>query len=113
MLRFVKLLAVVPVAVALMGACAKGPAGPALTAKPGPVCETASGQATSFGQATAQLYAQTALRQQVAEIRGELLQTGRRRVRVSQPVNECQPLPGAFKGTGLAYCRASAQVCAR
>jgi hypothetical protein len=113
MLRFVKLLAAVPVAVALMAACAKGPAGPAVTAKLGPVCETASGQATSFGRATAQLYAQAALRSQVAEIRGELLQAGRRRVRVSQPVNECQPLTGAFQGAGLAHCRAFAQVCAR
>jgi hypothetical protein len=77
----------------------------------GPVCETASGQATSFGQSTARLYAQASMRQQAAEIRGELLQSGLRRVRLGRSSADCQPLPGAFRGIGLAHCRSYAQVC--
>jgi hypothetical protein len=80
-------------------------------AKRGPVCETASGHATSFGKATARLHAETSMRLQAAEIRGELLQGGLRRVRVSRPAGDCQPLPGAFRGIGLAHCRSYAQVC--
>jgi hypothetical protein len=77
----------------------------------GPVCETASGHATSFGQATARLHAETSMRQQASEIRGELLQSGLRRIRVSRATGDCQPLPGAFRGIGLAHCRSYAQVC--
>jgi hypothetical protein len=79
----------------------------------GPVCETASGQATSFGQSTARLYAEQSMRQQAGEIRGELLQSGLRRIRVGRSIADCQPLPGAFRGIGLAHCRSYAQVCGR
>jgi hypothetical protein len=78
-----------------------------------PACETASGQATSFGRSTAQLYAGNAMKAQVAEIRGELLQNGWRQIRVGRPRSECEPLPGAFRGIGLASCRSFAQVCGR
>jgi hypothetical protein len=77
----------------------------------GPVCETASGHATSFGQSTARLYAQASMRQQAGEIRGELLQSGLRRIRVGRATGDCQPLPGAFRGIGLAHCRSYASVC--
>jgi hypothetical protein len=82
-----------------------------VAAKRGPMCETATGHATSFGRATSQLHAQSAMRQQAAEIRGELLQGGLRRIRVGRPTGDCQPLPGAFRGMGLAHCRSYAQVC--
>jgi hypothetical protein len=80
-------------------------------AQRGPLCETASGHATSFGKATARLHAETSMRQQASEIRGELLQSGLRRIRVSRANGDCQPLPGAFRGIGLAHCRSYAQVC--
>lgn len=79
----------------------------------GPVCETASGHATSFGPSIARLYAQASMRQQADEIRGELLQSGLRRIRISRSTGDCQPLPGAFRGIGLAHCRSYAQICGR
>jgi hypothetical protein len=99
-----------------LGGCAKQgqqvasstPAG-----KRGPACETASGQATSFGRSTALLYAGTAMKAQTAEIRGELLQSGWRHIRVGPATATCEPLPGAFRGIGLASCRSYAQVCGR
>ena len=76
-----------------------------------PICETASGNATTFGQSTARLYATASMRNQASDIRGELLQGGWRRIRVSRPVTACQPLPPAFQSAGLAHCRSVAQVC--
>jgi hypothetical protein len=105
------------ISTALLGAalfvsgCANVNAPTRTAAKRGPVCDTASGQATSFGQSTARLYAQASMRQQASEIRGELLQSGLRRIRVGRPTGDCQPLPGAFRGIGLAHCRSYAQVC--
>jgi hypothetical protein len=84
-----------------------------VAASRGPACETATGHATSFGQSTARLYAEASMRQQAGEIRGELLQSGLRRIRVGRPTADCQPLPGAFRGIGLAHCRSYAQVCGR
>jgi hypothetical protein len=96
----------------LVSGCANvNPPARTVAAKRGPVCDTASGQATSFGQSTSRLYAETAMKQQAAVIRGELLQGGLRRIRVSRPVTDCQPLPGAFRGIGLAHCRSYAQIC--
>jgi hypothetical protein len=100
------------VAAAVAAGCAQvGSNTRTVSPKRGPICETASGHATSFGRATSQLHAQTAMRQQAAEIRGELLQGGLRRIRVGRPTGDCQPLPGAFRGMGLAHCRSYAQVC--
>jgi hypothetical protein len=112
MLRQSKTSMVVLCAAWLAGGCANlnGPKRSTAAAR-GPVCETASGHATSFGQATARLYAETTMRQQASEIRGELLQGGLRRIRVGRSTADCQPLPGAFRGIGLAHCRSYAQVC--
>jgi hypothetical protein len=75
----------------------------------GPACEVASGMATSFGVYNSRLHASTALRHQVNEIRGEMIQGGLRRIRVTQPVFSCKPLSGAFNG--MAHCKAAAQLC--
>ena len=117
MLRLFKISVLTPAFVFVSGAllvsgCANVNSSPrTVAAKRGPVCDTASGQATSFGQMTSRLYAETAMKQQAAVIRGELLQGGQRRIRISRPVTDCQPLPGAFRGIGLAHCRSYAQVC--
>lgn len=95
----------------LLSGCAQLSQPAHLTSRRGPVCETASGHATSFGRSNAQLHAETSMRQQAGEIRGELLQTGLRRIRISRSVADCQPLPSAFRGVGLAHCRSAAQVC--
>jgi hypothetical protein len=97
----------------VLGGCAKQggqqAASPAM--RRGPACETASGHATSFGRSTSLLYAGTAMKAQVADIRGELLQSGWRHIRVGPTSSTCEPLPGAFRGIGLAHCRSYAQVC--
>jgi hypothetical protein len=97
--------------VLLLSACAQVNQPARTAAKRGPVCETASGHATSFGQANARLHAEASMRQQAGEIRGELLQSGLRRIRVSRSISDCQPLPNAFRSAGLAHCRSAAQVC--
>jgi hypothetical protein len=112
MSRRVHTLIFVLSAAAMTTGCAQVGSNTRTTAvKRGPVCETASGHATSFGRATSQLHAQSAMRQQAAEIRGELLQGGVRRIRIGRATGDCQPLPGAFRGMGLAHCRSYAQVC--
>jgi hypothetical protein len=110
MVRWVTITAVLSGTIALAACASSGPNRSA-GAKRGPVCETADGNATSFGLATSRLYAETALKFQAAEIRGELLRAGLRRIQVSRPVSQCQPAPGAFRGMGLTRCRSYAQVC--
>ena len=96
----------------LLNGCSAANAPSRMASAPrGPICETASGNATTFGQSTARLYATASMRHQANEIRGELLQGGWRRIRVSRPVTACQPLPSVFQGAGLAHCRSVAQVC--
>jgi hypothetical protein len=95
----------------LLGGCAQLSQTAQVNSRRSPVCETASGHATSFGWSNAQLHAEASMRLQAGEIRGELLQTGLRRIRISRAISDCQPLPGAFRGIGLAHCRSAAQVC--
>jgi hypothetical protein len=110
MVRWVMITAVLCGTIGLAACASNAPRG-AAAGKRGPVCETADGSATSFGMATSRLHAETALKYQAAEIRGELLRAGLRRIRVSRPVSQCQPAPGAFRGMGLTRCRSYAQVC--
>jgi hypothetical protein len=108
MLRYNQVIALAMVAAGLAG-CAKDQQ--VATVRRGPACDTASGTATSFGRSMALLYAGTAMKTQAGEIRGELLQNGYRRIRIGRPVSDCRPMPGAFRGIGLAHCRSYAQVC--
>jgi hypothetical protein len=113
MLRQFKTSVVLLCVSVVVSGCANVNTSKRTAASRGPVCDTASGQATSFGQSTARLYAEASMRQQAGEIRGELLQSGLRRIRVGRATGDCQPLPGAFRGIGLAHCRSYAQVCGR
>ncbi|MEQ1614813.1 MAG: hypothetical protein ABL904_18860 [Hyphomicrobiaceae bacterium] len=83
---------------------------------PGPrglTCDTASGQVLTFGRATAKLYADIALKQQISDLRGHMFASGLRRIQLVQQTSECVPAPAGGVVGSLYQCTARAQMCGR
>jgi hypothetical protein len=76
-------------------------------------CDTITGTATNYGRAYTTRLAEQSFRTQAPTIRGELVASGVRRVRVVAQRKSCVPY-GVFGGSaGLVTCRVQARVCGR
>lgn len=77
---------------------------------PGLTCDTASAVVTTFGRSTARLYAETALKREISDLRGHMFRSGLRRIRLVQRTTNCaSPYGGAV--ADLQQCQARAQMC--
>jgi hypothetical protein len=79
----------------------------------GLTCDVATATVTTFGRATAQLYAGVALKHQISELQGYLFNAGLRRIRVTQRATSCHAFDKAGTSSGLFDCTARAQMCGR
>jgi hypothetical protein len=101
------------VAVLMAGCAMAGCAGQQNSAAKtrGPVCDEAVGRAVAAGTADARSFALGALKYQIQDVRGYLLQDGRRNINVQTQQVDCRPYPVGFGGTGLKLCVATARLC--
>ena len=94
-----------------LAACAPAPREVAFAtpARPrGLTCDTATSNVATFGRSNAKLYSEIALKDKVSELRGYMLNSGIRRIRLVQKTNECGS-GGAF--ADFYQCTARAQLC--
>lgn len=83
---------------------------------PGPrglTCDTASAKVTTFGRATARMYADIALKQQISDLRGYMFSSGLRRIQLVQQTTDCTTASAGGVVSGLYQCTARAQMCGR
>lgn len=79
----------------------------------GAVCDTASADVTTFGRATAKLYADVALKREAADLRGHMFAGGVRRIRAVQNTHECRPFGSSFIVANVFQCTSRVQLCGR
>ena len=76
-------------------------------------CDIATGTATSYSRGTALARAERGLRTQVPDVRGDLLASGVRRVRMAGTRRTCEPYRPFGTPTGLVTCKVQARFCGR
>lgn len=76
-------------------------------------CDVATGTATSYSRGIALARAERALRTQTVDVRGDLISTGVRRVRLLGVRRTCEPYRLFGVGSGLVTCKVQAQMCGR
>jgi hypothetical protein len=87
---------------------------PALPAAPrARTCDVATAAATTFGAARARLYAEQALRYQIVDLRGEMLQSGLRRVRPVHRAASCATSDPAGGPSAVHQCVVKVRLCGR
>ena len=96
---------------ALVSACGlpKGSTGKAVRIG----CEEATAQVAASGQTSARNFAQAALKYQIQDLKGYMLQDGYRSVGVRSRRVDCHPYPLGGGITGLTQCIATARLCGR
>ena len=79
----------------------------------GATCDTASAQVVTFGQGSARLSSELALKHQVSDLRGYMFSSGLRRIQLVQQTNECAPVIAGGVLSSLHQCTVRAQLCGR
>jgi hypothetical protein len=85
------------------------------TKPPAPLspCDVITGTATNYGRAATLRRAEAHFRIQAPIIRGELVGSGVRGVRIVNQRSSCQPYHLFGASTGLVTCKVQARVCGR
>ena len=110
MMRTVAVSALV-IGSALVSACGLPKGGTGKAVRIG--CEEATAQVAAFGQTSARNFARAALKYQIDDLKGYMLQDGYRSVGVRSRRVDCHPYPLGGGITGLTQCIATARLCSR
>ncbi len=106
-------LAAVAVATMLLASCGSVRPTPKQNIAAIAPCDTVSASGTTYGQFRARQFAEKSLRFQIADLRGDLVSSGLRRVRVIAKRTTCRPYNVFGAGTSLTNCVAEARLCGR
>ena len=78
-----------------------------------PPCDTISATVTTAGRGHAALLAQSSVRRQLPDVRGDLIGVGYRQIRTIGQSTTCTPYRVGPLSTGLVSCTARIRVCGR